>query len=504
MPPMSGGLSCIQTRLLVFTCAVLLWSGPDSSGQDTGDLGTWQTRAPSSTERSEVTAAALDGTIYLIGGFNKPNLGNLGTLTISNDVDAYDPATDRWTVKAALPTVLHHAGAATVGGRVYVIGGFTKSFLYVWSPVATMYIYDPDADHWTKGPPMPTARGALAVTESGGKIFAIGGYGEHGNSGAVEVYDPASKTWTARAPLPTPRDHLAVAAVGAKIYAIGGRLDIDYGRNLAVTEAYDTQTDHWTKVANLPTARSGITAGVIRGTIFVLGGEAPEGTFRTNEAYRPDEDRWRTMAPMPTGRHGLGSAVVQDRLYILSGGRTPGGSYSNVNEVFVPPSGWTEDRSDSQPRTRATPNQVGTVMALLATFENAGVLPPESDPETSRLIKALIQFQAAFMKSRNPSVRGLLASALEAKFGGQAPAAVEAFRTDGWTSQSLEAVVDYAASPSVWNDSELESGLRDYNIGRRDFELLTRIFLAARSRFKARGQDFHQIYAARRPEMPGS
>ena len=89
--------------------------------------------------------------------------------------------------------------------------------------------------------------------------------------------------------------------------------------------------------ANLPTPRSGITAGVINDWIYVIGGESENGTYNTNEAYHPGTDQWRTMTPMPTARHGLGSAVVDGRLYVISGGPTPGGSFSQVNEVFTPP-----------------------------------------------------------------------------------------------------------------------------------------------------------------------
>src|SRR6185295_10515542 len=113
-----------------------------------------------------------------------------------------------------------------------------------------------------------------------------------------------------------------------------GRLNGSYAQNLAITEAYDPTTDRWTRVADMPTARSGITAGVIRETIYVVGGEAPEGTFRVNEAYRPEVDQWQVVAPMPTSRHGLGSAVVAERFYVIGGGPRPGGSYSDVNEVF--------------------------------------------------------------------------------------------------------------------------------------------------------------------------
>jgi len=314
------------------------------------------------------------------------------------------------------------------------------------------------------------------------------------------VYDPAMNSWNTKAPLPTPRDHLAAAVVGMRIYAIGGRLNRDYARNLSVVEAYDSVADRWTRVADLPTPRSGITAAVVRDVIYVFGGEAPEGTFRTTEAYLPGADRWRTMTPMPTGRHGLASAKVNDRVYVISGGPRPGGSFTNVNEMFVPPSVQTGGRQGD----RASPKQVGTIMALLAAFEEAGVLPTESSREANRLIKALIQFQAAFMRSINPAVRQLLAEALIEHLGDRAQAAADSFQADGWTSQALEAVVNYVERHSVWDQPGLEEGFQAYNIGRSDFELLAQTFLTARAKLIARGEDFHAVYASRRHDMPGA
>ena len=102
---------------------------------------------------------------------------------------------------------------------------------------------------------MPTARGALSVTEYDGKLYAIGGYDRKTNNAQVEVYDPVRNVWSTAASLPTPRDHLATATVGGKIYAIGGRIDGDYHQNLAVVELYDSSADRWIRVSDLPTAR---------------------------------------------------------------------------------------------------------------------------------------------------------------------------------------------------------------------------------------------------------
>lgn len=302
------------------------------------DRGTWRAATPMPTKRTEVAVAALDGRIYVVGGFEKPSFGNLMSPAITPALDAYDPASDRWSSKAPLPIGLHHAGIGVVEGRLYVIGGYSRSMFSVRNPVATVYAYDPVRNTWTERASLPTARGALSVTELDGKLYAVGGYDGKGNNAQVEVYDPVSNAWTTCAPLGTPRDHLAVATVAGKIYAIGGRVDGDYHRNLAIVEQYDPAVDRWTRASDLPTARSGIAAAVVEGKIYVFGGEGTVGTFNENEAYDPARNLWQAMAPMPTARHGLGVGVVQGRIYVLSGGTVPGGSFSDLIEIFVPPS----------------------------------------------------------------------------------------------------------------------------------------------------------------------
>lgn len=291
----------------------------------------WIARRAAPTARTEVAAAAIGSTIYVVGGFENPAGDNPQDVVITNRVEAYDTVGDRWTAKAPLPVGLHHVGIGAAGDRLYVIGGFRQSSIPGWHPVASVYVYDPGEDRWREGAPMPTARGALSVTEMGGRLYAIGGLDDKGDTSAVEAYDPIGNTWTARAPLPTPRDHLATATVAGRIYAIGGR----QADNLAVTEMYDPSTDRWSRRADLPTARSGITAGVMDGMIYVLGGESSSMTFSTNEAYRPDKDRWTSMTPMPTARHGLGSGVVGNRMYVIAGGPKPGFSFTAANEMFT-------------------------------------------------------------------------------------------------------------------------------------------------------------------------
>src|SRR5207247_758982 len=94
----------------------------------------------------------------------------------------------------------------------------------IWSPVTSLYEYDPVADRWMARKPMPTPRGALAVAALAGKLHAVGGYNRDGNTSAHEVYDPATDSWTVLAPMPTARDHHPAAPLNRRFYAIGGRL----------------------------------------------------------------------------------------------------------------------------------------------------------------------------------------------------------------------------------------------------------------------------------------
>lgn len=302
-----------------------------------GDVGIWEQTAPLLEKRTEIAAAALDGKIYAIGGFAQPSLANALDFAISRTVEVYDTASNRWYVTTPLPEGRHHTGVVALDGLLYVVGGFTKGGLSVWRATATLYRYDPATQTWRELAPMPTARGALGVTAYQGRLYAIGGYDGDNNSAAVEVYDPQTDIWTSAATMPTARDHLAVAAANGKIYAIGGRSGLNYRKNMSVVEAFDPLSNQWQPRANLPTPRSGIAAGVIDERIYVVGGESGEGTFNTNEMYLPGEDRWIAMAPMPTARHGLGAAVVDGRLHAMSGGSASGASFSQTHEIFTPP-----------------------------------------------------------------------------------------------------------------------------------------------------------------------
>ena len=67
---------------------------------------------------------------------------------------------DTWKKKKDAPTKRAFLAAGAIDGKIYVIGGY-KSAVWDPAPMATVEVYDPAADKWTKGSDMPTPRGAL-------------------------------------------------------------------------------------------------------------------------------------------------------------------------------------------------------------------------------------------------------------------------------------------------------------------------------------------------------
>lgn len=141
---------------------------------------------------------------------------------------------------------------------------------------------------------------------------------------------------------------------------------------------------------------------------------------------------------------------------------------------------------------------VGHAMALLAVFEQAGTLPPETSPEANALIHALIQTQAALTKSANPATRKWFADALHRSH----PPGTEPAIKDGLTSRTLEAILTHAISHPPSERPEVRAGLMEFNVRQADLDLLARVYWNTRDRLRSAGQDIHRAYEAQRQAMP--
>src|SRR5262249_42452739 len=81
---------------------------------------------------------------------------------------------------ASIPRPLHHAAAVGLKDKLYVVGGFVEG----WTPTDDVHEYDPASDRWQRRAALPTPRGALAAAALGGKARAGVGVGWRGRNTA--------------------------------------------------------------------------------------------------------------------------------------------------------------------------------------------------------------------------------------------------------------------------------------------------------------------------------
>lgn len=142
-------------------------------------------------------------------------------------------------------------------------------------------------------------------------------------------------------------------------------------------------------------------------------------------------------------------------------------------------------------------------MAVLATLEQANVLPPEGTKEADRVIKSVIQFQSAFGKSTDASMQQFLHHAVADKYGEKAVPLLEGFRASGWTAEILEALADADQRTPAEELERLATGFGQFNLSVDDFKRFMQLVREGRSALAGRGQNFEEVYAHHRKAMPG-
>ena len=85
---------------------------------DSADLRSWSTLpAPLPTQRAGAPAVAMDGRLVVLGGESPAQVPGHG------EVEAYDPATQRWSTLPPLPRGRHGTQATMLDGVLHVAAG---------------------------------------------------------------------------------------------------------------------------------------------------------------------------------------------------------------------------------------------------------------------------------------------------------------------------------------------------------------------------------------------
>jgi N-acetylneuraminic acid mutarotase len=111
--------------------------------------------------------------------------------------------------------------AGTIGGKLYV--GQAQSNV--------LLVYDPPTNTWAERETSRVLRGGAAFATLGARLYMIGGFrynadGTFSEVRATNAYDPAANTWTNLAQLPAPRSGMVANRVvlneAPRIQLVGG------------------------------------------------------------------------------------------------------------------------------------------------------------------------------------------------------------------------------------------------------------------------------------------
>jgi N-acetylneuraminic acid mutarotase len=224
-------------------------------------LNTWSACTPMQSSRSWFAAAVLDGFIYALGGYSSSMPGNIDTPS----VERYNPTLDTWSSVANMTISRREFAAAALNGSIYAIGGYTTTLI---ATLASVERFDPETNTWTLVASMSTARKAHAAVAVGRFVYVIGGTSDNYASSlsSMDRYDPETNTWLSFPSMAQSRFDLAAVVVGAAdIYVLGGSFNATTTdlTDLSSVEMYGVAAGTWTTVAGLPFPRQDFAAAAL-------------------------------------------------------------------------------------------------------------------------------------------------------------------------------------------------------------------------------------------------
>ncbi len=131
---------------------------------------TWTEKASIPSLRNNAAVVTLDSLIYVIGGAGtKENIyGDIWT------VETYNVNSDSWVQKNDLPFMLFKPGVVVVNNKIIVLGG--QALINGQDDCSKkVLIYKPKSDQWIETTPLPAKNVFFGCASIGNKIYVIGG-----------------------------------------------------------------------------------------------------------------------------------------------------------------------------------------------------------------------------------------------------------------------------------------------------------------------------------------
>lgn len=147
-------------------------------GQDVNAVDVYP-RPPLDAPRAGHGAGVIAGQAYVVGGYSELPLAATPEATSSllrYQTNAWHDDTPGGEKLARLNVARHSFGAAVLNGKLYVAGGVDSQ----GRTLDSVEVYDPASNRWSLKASMIAPRAHLGLAAHGGLLYAIGGYDAQG------------------------------------------------------------------------------------------------------------------------------------------------------------------------------------------------------------------------------------------------------------------------------------------------------------------------------------
>jgi N-acetylneuraminic acid mutarotase len=203
----------------------------------------------------DAAGAMIGGELFVFGG---------GSATGTDLVQAFDPANGTGRVTGHLPVTLSDLSSATIGGTVYLVGGYDGT-----RPRSEIYATT-DGARFRLVTRLPVGLRYPAVTAVGDRLIVAGGQGPNGPTSAVYAVDPTSPSVHRLGTLPAPVGQAAAFTLGDLAYVVGGRDTSDTA--VARVSTVDPASGAIAGARPLPAATADAAVATTHDGVLLIGG----------------------------------------------------------------------------------------------------------------------------------------------------------------------------------------------------------------------------------------
>jgi len=234
------------------------------------DRTSWEI-LPGGAALQSVALVNAGAELVRVGGMTATNAEDeQPQLHSTDEVKAYDPHRRLWRDLPSLPAPRSSHDAFIVNNRVYVVGGWNlagRDAEPVWYDHSLVLDLSADEPAWARIE-QPFIKRALAVAETGGHLYAIGGMTQEGMTSDVAVLNTATNEWSEAPPIPGRGFGSSAFGANGRVYATtfeGALISHAPGEEAWRAEATLTYPRYFHRLLHVGNGEFAAVAGTSRG-----------------------------------------------------------------------------------------------------------------------------------------------------------------------------------------------------------------------------------------------